>query len=60
MFNAGCSFGLSPDEKAYMNLISYYGKAGMVLLSAVDVFSQKPTEVNVLVLELQLLSRIHS
>jgi pentatricopeptide repeat protein len=32
MFNAARSFGLSLDEKAYMNLISYYGKAGIVLL----------------------------
>lgn len=31
MFNTACSLGLSPDEKAYMNLISYYGKAGIML-----------------------------
>ncbi|PQM41223.1 pentatricopeptide repeat-containing protein [Prunus yedoensis var. nudiflora] len=28
MFNTACSLGLSLDEKAYMNLISYCGKAG--------------------------------
>ena len=32
MINAAQSLGLSLDEKAYMNLISYYGKAGIVLL----------------------------
>lgn len=31
MFNTARSLGLSLDEKAYMNLISYYGKAGIVL-----------------------------
>lgn len=31
MFNTAHSLGLSVDEKAYMNLISYYGKAGIVL-----------------------------
>ena len=32
MFNTARSLGLCLDEKAYMNLISYYGKAGMVPL----------------------------
>jgi hypothetical protein len=32
MINAAQSLGLSLDEKAYMNLITYYGKAGIVLL----------------------------
>lgn len=31
MFNTARSLGLSLDEKAYMNLISYCGKAGIVL-----------------------------
>lgn len=31
MFNAARSSGLSPDEKAYTNLISCYGKAGIIL-----------------------------
>ncbi|BBG98487.1 Tetratricopeptide repeat-like superfamily protein [Prunus dulcis] len=30
MFNTACSLGLSLDEKAYMNLISYCGKAGSI------------------------------
>lgn len=28
MFNTARSLGLSLDEKAYMNLVSFYGKAG--------------------------------
>lgn len=39
MFNAAQSMGLTLDEKAYMNLISYYGKAGMVLLN-ISVISE--------------------
>ena len=32
MFNTARSLGLSLDEKAYMNLIGYYGKAGNIML----------------------------
>lgn len=28
MLNTACSLGLSLDEKAYMNMITFYGKAG--------------------------------
>lgn len=31
MFNTARDLGLSLDEKAYMNLISYFGKAGIIL-----------------------------
>lgn len=31
MFNTARSLGLSLDEKAYMNLIGFYGKAGNCL-----------------------------
>lgn len=31
MFNTARDLGLSLDEKAYMNRISYYGKAGILL-----------------------------
>lgn len=28
MFETACSLGISVDEKAYTNMIVYYGKAG--------------------------------
>lgn len=41
MFNTARSLGLSLDEKAYMNLISYYGKAGIVLNTSPFTTKQK-------------------
>lgn len=36
IFSAARDLGVSLDEKAYMNLISYYGKAGIILLNSIE------------------------
>lgn len=39
IFNAARNLGVSLDEKAYMNLINYYGKAGIILLNSIGEIS---------------------
>ena len=51
MFNAARSSGHSPDEKAYANLISFYGKAGIVF-SRLDRIPCKINYVSLNLIEL--------
>lgn len=41
MFNLARANGVALDEKAYTNLISYYGKAGNILFEVFNAFKDE-------------------